>query len=291
MKRSVSPDPLPNVGIFLLAGYIAYTFIYFLSPGYVFTGYRFRLAPFTVFFSDVMIAAGIYIIVMGVMALLTWHRERAGPPGGVPSGALASRIHRACGGAASAMLLLYWLQLQFAYVSLMPPDQFSILKTLAQTPYKGKSFVSNAYAAPIAAYTGHWAYIDEELAQAKIEEREGIRRLTTDDKYLWLADRGLNPDYLKPEYFMCLLPQTLPSVLAKVKRERGEDAAYPGCLAMGLVKHAMSQPRDVIPRAELVAIDTAGVRKYGHETWAIVKLHWDDDATMRSQHEAGSRSR
>jgi hypothetical protein len=43
---------------------------------------------------------------------------------------------------------------------------------------------------------------------------------------------------------------------------------------MGLVRFAMGRQDGVIPRAELVAIDTEGPARFGHATWALVKLDW-----------------
>ena len=252
-------DVVRPVVLFLAAGYAAYAIVYFLSPGYVFTGYRFRLAPFSVFFTDVMIALGIYLVYRMVAAIAAWRGWRAPQRWGVAAGAL---------------IVLQWANNQAAYIAIMPPDRLGILKTLAQPPYKGASFVSNTYPAPFAAYTGQWAYIDQELAQAKIEERDGIRRLKTDDRYVWLADRDRNPAYRRPQYFICLMPQSLTAVLEQLRHAKGDGAGYAGCGRMGIVRYALAQRQDALPRAELIAIDTEGRRRFGYESWAILKLDW-----------------
>ena len=151
---------LPKVGAFLLAGYLAYIIVYMLTPGYVFTGYRFRLAPFTVFLTDVVIACGIWLVIRSVMQIVA-----------------RLRLHTGWGIAVGSLPLLFWAQLQFAQVSLMPPDQFAVFKSLANPPFRGASFVSNNYGAPIAAFTGQWAYIDELIGKARIEERDGVKHL------------------------------------------------------------------------------------------------------------------
>ncbi len=248
---------LPRVGIFLLAGYLAYITVYILTPGYVFTGYRFRLTPLTVFLTDVVIACGLWLVLKATLSI-----------------AAQLRLHRGWGIALGSLPLLFWCQLQYAQVSLMPPEQFAVFKTLASPPYKGASFVSNTYAAPVAAFTQQWAYIDAVLAKAEIEERDGRLRLRTDYSYVWLADRETNKDYARPQYFICIVPQSLPSLTAKLLSERGEGEPYKGCADMGIVRYAKQGRRDVLPRAELIAIDQEGRRTFGHETWAIVKLDW-----------------
>jgi hypothetical protein len=259
-KDRATLEVVREVLVFVLAGYAAYAIVFILSPGYVFTGYRFRLTPLTIFFTDVLTALAIYLVYRLGSALAL---PRAGP-GAWRWGAIVV-----------APVVVYWIGIQYAYLSLMPADQFGILQTLARPPFKGASFVSNSYAAPVAAYTGHWAYIDQELAQAIVERKEGPPRLKTDDRYIWLRDRDTNPDYRKPQYFICMIPQSLTSLVEKYLRERGEGDGYRGCADMGLVKYAMSSTQDAIPRAELVAMDTEGPRKYGYEAWAIVKLSWE----------------
>lgn len=247
------------VALFLAAGYSAYAIVYFLSPGYVFTGYRFRLAPLSVFFTDVMIALGVYLIYRLTAAVAAWRGWRASQRWGIAAGAL---------------VILQWANIQAAYIALMPPDRLGILKTLAQPPYKGASFVSNTYAAPFAAFTGQWAYIDQELAEARVVDRDGVRRLKTDDRYIWLADRDRNPAYRRPQYFICLVPQSLTAVLAQLQRAKSEGPGYAGCGRMRIVRYAVAGRKDVLPRAELIAMDTEGRKKYGYESWAILRLDW-----------------
>lgn len=256
-------DPLREVvkpvGLFLCAGYAAYAIVYFLSPGYVLTGYRFRLAPFSVFVTDVMIALGIYLIYRLAAAVTAWRGWRAPQRWGVAAGAL---------------VILQWANNQAAYMSLVPPDGLGILKTLSQPPYRGASFVSNTYAAPFAAFTGQWAYNDPELAKAIVEERDGVRRLKTSDHYLWLADRDRNPDYRRPQYFICLMPQSLSAVQDQLQKTNADGPGYSGCGHMGIVRYAVAGRKDVLPRAELIAMDTEGRRKNGYESWAILRLDW-----------------
>jgi hypothetical protein len=56
---------LLGLAMFVGSGLLAYTVVYFLSPGYVFTGYRFRLAPFTVFHTAVFLSFAAYLLVAG----------------------------------------------------------------------------------------------------------------------------------------------------------------------------------------------------------------------------------
>ena len=252
-------DVVSAVAPFLAAGYFAYAIVYLLSPGYVLTGYRFRLAPFSVFFTDVLFALGIYVVYRLAAAIAASRGWRA---------------PRRWGVAAGALVMLQWANNQAAYIAFMPPDGLRILKTLAHPPYKGASFVSNAYAAPIAAFTGKWAYLDHQLGRANMEGRDGAWRLKTEDRDLWFADRDRNPEYRRPQYFICLMPQSLYSVLKQLHVAKSDGAGYGGCGQMGIVRYAGAGRQDVLPRAELIAMDTEGRRKFGYESWAILRLDW-----------------
>ena len=256
-------DPVRNVvmpvAVFLAAGYVAYAIVFFLSPGYVVSGYRDRLAPFTVFFTDVMVALGIYLIYRLAVSLAGWR---------------GLQLPQRWGVAAGMLVMLQWANIQAAFITFMPPDRLGILKTLAQPPYRGASFVSNTYAAPIAAFTGKWAYFDHVLMQADIEVRDGVQRLKTSDRYLWLADRDRNPEYRRPQYFLCLSPHSLATVSHHLDLSKSNGAGDAGCGRLGIVRYALAGRSDILPRAELIAMDTAGRRNYGHESWAILKLDW-----------------
>jgi hypothetical protein len=169
------------------------------------------------------------------------------------------------------LLMGSWIAVQAYYVHRLPPTHYAFLKILREPPYLGATFVVDNYAAPVAAYTGAWAYMDPSISQAILEEESGKRILVGDRRYLWFADRDSNPAYRRPDYFVCMVPQSLSSLLARVLRDRGEGPGYPGCIARPLVKIAKGgqEPSNGF---ELMAYDRAGEQRIGFDSWAIVKL-------------------
>ncbi len=157
-------EELQRVGLFFLLGELAYVVIYWLSPGYVLSGYQQRHAPFAVFVTCVLPAAAVYILFL--VASRAWkeisqsedadevvHRRSK-------FDRMLPRFTGVAAAVVAAFVCIYWAVLQTTYVRLLPPDHFSFLKTLRRPPYQGKSFVVTNYAAPVAAMTGAWAYFD-----------------------------------------------------------------------------------------------------------------------------------
>ena len=137
------------------------------------------------------------------------------------------------------MMGIYWIGMQGVYLRLLPPDHYSFLKILSKPPYRGASFVVDTYAAPVAAFTGQWAYFDPEISSGIILLSSNGPFLHTDKSYLWLADRRVNADYEKPDYFLCMIPQSMPSVIETIEQRKGMGSGYPGCSARGIVRLAM----------------------------------------------------
>src|SRR5207249_2767978 len=158
-------EGLRRVGTFFLLGELAYAVIYMLSPGYVLTGYQYRHAPFSVFFTCVIPAMAVYVLVLTMAQAWKWlpgDKEVRGVPD-FPNSRFDELLPGFIGGGAAAAAVFfcaYWAAIQLTYIRLLPPDHFSFLKELRQPPYLGKSFVVNNYAAPVAVMAGAWAYFD-----------------------------------------------------------------------------------------------------------------------------------
>jgi len=184
---------LRKVWILFLAGEVAYSVIYFLSPGYVLTGYQWRHAPFAVFFTCVIPAIAVYIPLL--MASQAWHwfrRQADAIELPVFSGTFGRTLLGVMGGAATFVVIfisVYWAGIQVMYARLLPPDHYSFLKELRKPPYKGKTFVVNNYAAPVAAMTGDWAYYDP-LITGGYDPQSGNGWLQTNADYERLRDKG-----------------------------------------------------------------------------------------------------
>lgn len=285
-------DELPafrSIVAFLAIGFVAYAIVYYLSPGYIWTGYRFRLAPFSVFHTQLLLAIAFYVLVRCVQVFWRYSGNREAAANGQgfwriirTPGRVGAKV--ACGLAAAVLctLIAYWIAMQVTYMRLLPPNHFSVWKSLRERPYKGASFVTSMYAAPVAEYTGQWAYYDEGLADGLILFGQGASRLVSDDKYLWFADKKENPAYAKPQYFMCLISQSLPDVLTRLQKQQDSSSDEAGCSAQELVKLA-KEGTDIYPRMELVAIDTEGKQRSGIDSWAIIKFHWEDQPFVRAR--------
>ena len=260
---------LRTLGVFLTCAFAAYCLVYAVSPGYVFTGYKLRLAPLTIFHTNALLAFAAFILIIVV-------RKYRGPPGAVIS-AQGYGFTRVAAAGLLALLVWYWGAMQFRYFQILPPDNYHFLKRLELAPYKGKSFIVSNYAAPIAAATGQWAYLHDGLATGKLPMRQGRYVVGLDDKYLWLADKNSNPEYRRPDYFICATAQSVWSANRMVRARAGLSTAPYGCSENVLVKLAMAGPAaPVSPRVRLVDIDPDGPARVGFHRWAIVQLLWDE---------------
>ena len=254
---------LNNCFLFLLTGLFAYAVVYHLSPGYIFSGYINRDAPFLVYFADVGLAISflapfvfsffsIYQFIMVERSFLNLGRV------------IVANIFL-------VFVVWLWLGLQHAHLQNFSPAHFDVFQRLHSPPFKNASFIVNTYAAPIGVQTGQWAFMDGYIGRGMFAIVEGEKRLIGDRRYLWLADKDINPTYRRPEYFICLLGQTWGSALSHLaNRSSGYD-----CLNFPLVKLAMEKGGST-PGLSLVDFDQAGLKRVGFVSWAIVKFDWDN---------------
>ena len=245
---------LKGVCAYVVCGFIAYAAVYGLAAGYVMTGYVTRYAPLLVFVVDAVVALAVYL---AVRSMCDWWRvfraravnTRAGPLVGL---ALASAL--------SVFLVGYWGRVQLTYASQLPASLFGFLPTLAQPPYAGASFVVNNYAAPASIFTGQWAYHDPLFGSGASAAGYIVSRDAS--SYLWEADRETNPAYLKPDYFLCEMPDTPVGVARALERP---DLPAQRCSALPLVEGALrggGYPHTLVARDQS-----------GHDAWAIVRLN------------------
>lgn len=263
--------PLRRVLAYILCGGLAYGIVYSLSPGYIYSGYLQRSAPFTVFLTDVVVAAGAFVAGAASLRLV---RSVLASNGTAPLRAYAMSSIAGVGVLLCAFMVGYWVLIQVSYLRWMPPDHYSFLKKLSSPPYRGAAFVVNNYAAPVAAYTGQWAYFDPAISQGFFVRMDGKWHLAGDKKYLWFADRDSNPEYQKPGYFVCMIGQSPITVAYGILKEQGAGLAEPGCSQLGLVRLANDSGAQV-RGITLVEYDRLGLEKRGTDFWAILKLDWD----------------
>lgn len=195
---------------FFAIGLFAYAITYWLSPGYVMSGYAVRLAPFAVFFVFVLPAvatAGLIIAgrrFIARLSMVVFDQELQG----------AGRfIALSCMALAIGAPIVLWVRTQIYYERLFPPDHVSfIAKALASPQFRNATFAVNNYAAVVAYYAGTWAYMDMTIRNAEVDSRMERRHRNSS---VWFADWKSNPAYGKASFYVCMKPQTYDSVLAQ----------------------------------------------------------------------------
>jgi len=258
---------------YLAAGFGAFVVIYYLSPGYVVSGYLRRSAPLLVFVAGPLLGLALTLLVLVAWQALRRHPCRHGVHDGMlgqhQSGRLGLAGRRALGLAAAGTAVLFvvqWGHTQLAYAQLLPPTQFAWLGQLAEPPLAGKTSVSNMYGAPIAAYTGEWSYVDQTIGRVEIREINDSPVVAQElQTYVWFADRGRNPAYARPDVYVCMRQQGMTTALARVT---GDYSAMLPCENVPLVALAASGGHSYLG-LELVGRDPSPL-----DSWAIVALDW-----------------
>lgn len=262
---------LGGLTAYVTLGAVALYVTYLLAPGYVISGYLSRGAPLFVFLVDVVLAIGLYVplaaagrALMGAAQVtrsdygLGWRRPVAAAALVGMSVALVGLFGVGVGA---------WVQVQRGYLTLLPPTHFAFLKTLAEPPYVGQSFVGNRYMAAPAVYTGQWAYIDATIGQARIELTDNGYRVAQElQTYVWLYDRATNPEYREPRYYLCTRFQSLADALV---RAQGRESVDGSCNDLPIVRRADS-PDQPFLQYRVVGRDPS---PFG--AWAIVELDWE----------------
>ncbi|MCP4005674.1 MAG: hypothetical protein GY725_15905 [bacterium] len=285
--------PLRGLGPFVGFAFLSYSIIYLISPGYLRSGYLVRYAPFTVYFHLVPFAIALYTTICWAREEISrWSRsstarERTGSDEG-SAGAragfvaqLSSLAPLAISVGVAAFFTAYWLIMQVMYVGIFQPDHYGFLRELRKPIYQGASFVASNYAAPVAAFTGNWAYYDPDFQKGEIAIGDDGYEVSREFKYLWLADRLENPDYRTPGYFICMVPQNMYRGASLSNRRR--PVPRHGCSNLGIVKMALESGPKLLSH-ELVARDQSG-----RDHWAILKLDWDYPPYLKELDGRGNR--
>jgi hypothetical protein len=252
---------VPNIIIFMLFGLLTYSIVYFFSPGYIFSGYISRYAPFLVFVFNIFIAISFYqLIYFAYTNFFINSNSLSQPLRFISSYFVLTLI---------CLVVSLWLGLQYSLVNKLPPTHYSVLERLGAAPFKDASFIVNTYAAPVAIQTGAWAYMDIEIGKAILIKVKGEDRLLGDKRYLWFADKNSNYDYRRPDYYICLLGRNISTVLEQIIHNN----KYRGCLDFPLVKLAINSQYSN-QELRVVEYDKLGEQQTGVASWAIVKFDW-----------------
>ena len=257
-----------RLSLFLMSGVIAGVAIFFLSPGYVMTGYLMRYCPLTIYVHLIPFAATFYVLArlslnslkalgssFRAMPLTTRSSEK--PAGSEPRPAPGQHLFLSGGALLLFLLSGYWLMLQARYVAWLDPNA-PLLKELQKPQYQSASFVVNTYAAPIAAITKGWAYFDPQMGDSELRNVEDSKfYLRRDFRSLWLADKRSNTKYFEPDYFVCW---SLRNLLDPVPDR-------PQCQNVRIVAEARSGT-SLLGHREVARDESR------RDAWSIVKLNW-----------------
>lgn len=280
---------------FLLCAIAAYAATYRLFTGYIYSGYLHRFVPMPVFISALLLGLLLYIIartlqrnarrakravvdsVSSLRCLLhaagNRQREQA-------VSELATRLVRivpfALCFAAFAGLFAYWALLQATYARIAPADNYAFLSQLEQTPFKGRSLVTNGYPAPIAARTGSWAYADTSIFSGRVTLTPKGYEVERDLKYLWFADRDTNPEYQRPAF--ALTVTEAPNFSEALKRYREWQSDPPGVLPRVENTSLFKRARDRFQPFMHHQVAATDGRRY-----SIVQLDWDFPPYLKPQ--------
>lgn len=250
-----------------VASALAYSLVFVVSAGYVFSGYLYRGQSFLVFQWAVFFG-----LAFSILAHAGWHAfgclRRIRRIGENSNGLRAlGDVHRDVGVAVSVGLALTigtWLVHQANYASVLPPTQFRFVQTILQRPgVHGGSSVTNNYGLPFAYQMENWSYIDQRIGAGRVvwngsNWEPELRSLG----YVWFADRHTNKEYLRPDFFICFMPTGL---VNESRRLLGQKS--PDCFDMPLVRQAIEAEDAGV---ELVAAADAAPRR-----WAILRFNWD----------------
>jgi len=271
--------PFGYLSKFLISGFIAYTIVYILSPGYVYSGYLTRYAPFYVFLLNTIIALGLFFVLtiswqivqtFRAYALIyrpvmnnVFIKKRLASPSFklITLGTTAFCCMITC-----SFLFYHWFFIQYQYINLLPPTHFGFVKMLREPEFYGKSSVSNTYSMPFSVQTNSWSYFDDDFDYSKfaLNEERGYRPLTN-LQYFWFRDRKINPQYSRPELYICFNQQNFESVM----RELTGKGCYKGCSHKRLVSELLAK-RKTLLNHEIIKRDESV-----KDSWTIVKLDWN----------------
>jgi hypothetical protein len=267
---------LARLPSFFASGLLAYIAVYPVFTGYVYSGYFYRQAPFLVFLTDSLVAVAWYLVAGAIVRCARRLRSPLNKARSVMSILRSpTRVTSLAGlGTLAAVFVACWGCLQAVYVKAAPPGQFAFLGLLEEPPLRGGSFVVNTYAAPVAATSGSWSYIESSLFSGTLKLTTQGWQVQRDHQYLWLADGETNPAYLKPDYALTIA--SIPSVTdALSRRINGPDDApdTPGPAdANGLAQRALHPPQAFL-HDSVVASD--------HANFSVVKFDWDYPPYLR----------
>ncbi len=260
-ERSKAPlrETTQRVAILIGSFLLGLLVVMIVFPGYVYSGYMARylnllVLPFALF-------AGWVLYATGTLAVRFFENAN------FAARARSVRVAGAAAFAASGLLIAWWLAIQSANARLFPADGLAVAHALRALPSDAPKTIANSYPAPFAVATGQWSYLDESFSSGRIvfSPASGYGH-PLDRKYLWFADRATNPDYNKPDAFICLLSPGYQSAAQQLVHSGRVNR----CADNGIVQWTARNEPKTWPHHTISGRDQSG-----RDAWAIVSLDWD----------------
>ena len=245
-----------NLFIFIVSGFFAFIVIWMVLPGYVFSGYFERYAPFLIFFNILVIVLPFYFITCILKHALTKTRSNFNSDNYKFIPDLILNL---------PLLVIYifivwsWGVLQISYFVQFNNTTYKLLKEVREKVH-GFSSVVNTYAAPFAVQAGQWSYFDPDFANGYIRKTDKGFFYSNEFKYNWLSDKSKNDTYKFPDYYICFFPVSFNDLAFNNSR----------CDNTEFIANLNSKKYNFQTLSRVISSDPSGKSK-----WAIVKLDND----------------
>ncbi len=254
---------------FLAAAIFGYAIVYVLSPGYIFSGYLSRNAPFIVFFIDV------------IMALLFWYI--------IESAIMQFRLYQSyshlskltvnyikslyifCLFGMLCLVSYQWVYLQYKYYRIFPPTSFLFIKELRKPEFKHKSIITNQYPLPFSYEAHNWAYNGTNYGAGALHITDKGYAMQHDIEYFWYRNKSEHPAYMRPDYYVCFNPHSFGVAINEMRMmsSKARWCSNNRVVSQAIIANTFTD-NDLRLRHTLIKSDMS---KY--DSWSIVKMDWD----------------
>jgi len=261
-----------TVFAFIITSVLAYAIVYVLSPGYIFSGYLVRSAPFIVFFIDCVIAIFFWYMLESTILQLRLSNiySTIGKKNTLNISTALIKITAIC---MFSTVCYQWLYIQYAYFKLFPPTSIGFIKKLRQQEFRGKSVITNQYAVPFSYETRNWAYNGINYGAGTLSFTDQGFLLPHNIEYMWYKNKNDFAGYKQPDYYVCFAPNTYDSAVNELKmltnNARRCSTNRVVSQAM-LIKTKLSTSSDLRLHHTLLSSDPSK-----QDGWAIVKMDWE----------------
>ena len=180
--------------LFLLVGILmaALLFIIYLSPGYMWTGYVTRAAPFIIFVKFLIYGFSLYYSTILFMYLFK----------------SKSIFTQYLSASLASTFIVLWIFIQYSTIQYFGINNYSFLDEIIKKRFQNQSFISNIYPASYTQISNSWGFQDSSLHLGTVITVNGVRYLTASNDLLWFKDRA-NDKYKRPRFLICYNYQSI----------------------------------------------------------------------------------